>query len=128
MLAFQPGDPIDRQAVAGLRDKTRRTTYEGVVSVTRRMVTSWREVPNVQPPIMFEEFVAAEQAVKSDPRWQEAMRRRGIEDFESAMIDAWPLGYNGPDDDPSAGRFIRPLTWVRRGGPVTTAMRGLSRA
>ncbi|MBJ7599061.1 primary-amine oxidase [Candidatus Nephthysia bennettiae] len=117
VLAFRPGDTVERQASVLLRDKTRRTTYEAVVSVTRRAVTSWREVPGMQPPIMFEEFVAAEQAVKSDPRWQEAMRRRGVEDFESAMIDPWPLGYNGPEDDPQAGRFIRPLTWVRRGGP-----------
>jgi primary-amine oxidase len=117
VLVFQPGDPIEREAAVLLRDKTRRTTYEASVSVTRNVVSSWREVPDVQPPIMFEEFVAAEQAVKNDPRWQEAMRRRGIEDFESAMIDPWPLGYNGPEDHPRAGRFIRPLTWVRRGGP-----------
>src|SRR2546421_12446264 len=48
VLAFQPGDAIEREAAVLLRDKTRRTTYEAVVSVTRRVITSWREVPAVQ--------------------------------------------------------------------------------
>jgi len=32
-------------------------------------------VPDVQPAIMLEEFLATEAAVKKDARWQEAMRR-----------------------------------------------------
>ena len=27
--------------------------------------------------------------VRADPRWQEAMRRRGVEDFSLCMIDPW---------------------------------------
>jgi primary-amine oxidase len=117
VLGYQPGTEVEREAFVLLRDTAGRRTYEAVVSLTSRTVSSWREVPNVQPPIMFEEFLAAEEAVKKDPRWQEAMRRRGIEDLENVMIDPWSLGYNGPDDAPEKGRFIRPLTWVRVGGP-----------
>jgi len=35
VLAFRQGDAIDREAAVLLRDKTRRTTYAAVVSVTR---------------------------------------------------------------------------------------------
>jgi primary-amine oxidase len=117
VLGFRPGDAIERQVSVVLRERAERKTYEALVSLTRERVLSFREVPHVQPPIMFEEFMAAEEAVKKDPGWQEAMRRRGITDFENVMIDPWSIGYNGPDDAPDRGRFIRPLTWVRRRGP-----------
>ena len=117
VLEHQPGAPFDREAFLLLRDREQRRTYEAVVSLTQRRVASWKELSDVQPPIMFEEFLAAEQAVKKDARWQEAMRSRGVEDLENVMIDPWSLGYNGPEDAPEKGRFIRPLTWVRRGDP-----------
>ncbi|MBO0687839.1 MAG: tyramine oxidase, partial [Candidatus Dormibacteraeota bacterium] len=77
VLSFRDGDPIDREAFVVLRDRERRRSYEAVVSVSRGEVRSWRELAGVQPPIMFEEFLAAEEAVKKDPRWQDALRRRG---------------------------------------------------
>ena len=49
----------------------------------------------------------------ADPRWQEAMRRRGVEDFSLAMIDPWASSWTGPEDDPAARRMVRPLTWMR---------------
>jgi len=111
------GSAPDRQALLTIRERAERKTYEAVVSLTAGEVRSWREVPNVQPAIMFEEFLTSEQVVKQDPRWQAAMRKRGIEDLENVMIDPWSVGYNGPEDAPSEGRFIRPLTWVRKGSP-----------
>ncbi len=40
----------------------------------------------------------SKEAVRKDARWQEAMRRRGITDFDMVMIDPWSVGYNGPED------------------------------
>ena len=37
-----------------------------------------------------------EEVVKNDPRWQEGMRKRGVEDFDLAMIDPWASSYTGP--------------------------------
>ena len=117
VLGLQPGDAVDRRAFVLIRERAERRTYEALVSLTAGEVESWRELTGVQPPIMFEEFLAAEEAVRSDPGWQEAMRRRGVTDFASVMIDPWSLGYNGPDDGPEHGRLIRPITFVRQGSP-----------
>ena len=57
--------------------------------------------------------MACEELVQADPRWQAAMRLRGVEDFSLAMIDPWAAGYTGPEDDPGERRIVRPLTWVR---------------
>jgi primary-amine oxidase len=115
VLGFKPGEAIDRQAFIVLRDRAERKTYEATVSVTKESIVDWHEVPDVQPSIMLEEFLAAEEVVRKDPRWQDAMRKRGIEDFELAVMDPWSLGYAGPEDAPSKGRFVRPLTWIRPG-------------
>ena len=117
VLNYQPGQEFDREAHIVLRERAEHRTYEAVVSITAGQVRMYREVPGVQPAIMLEEFLATEEAVRKDPRWQEAMRRRGVTDFGMAMIDPWSVGYNGPEDAAGQGRFIRPLTWVRQGDP-----------
>ena len=62
---------------------------------------------------MLEEFLAAEDIVRKDPRWQEAMRKRGITDFGLCMIDPWSTPNVEPGVGPDDGRFVSPLTWVR---------------
>jgi primary-amine oxidase len=115
VLTFKGGDSIDRQAFIVLRERAEKKTYEAVVSISNEKVVSFREVEGVQPSIMLEEFLAAEEAVKNDSRWQEAMRKRGVNDFSLAILDPWSVGWNGPQDDPVKGRFVRPLTWLRSG-------------
>ncbi|HTZ22409.1 MAG TPA: tyramine oxidase, partial [Streptosporangiaceae bacterium] len=117
VLSHRPGEPLDREADVVIRERAEHKTYEAVVSITAGEVREWREVPGVQPAVMLEEFVATEEAVRKDPRWQEAMRKRGITDFDMAMIDPWSVGYGGPEDAAEQGRFLRPLTWVRQGDP-----------
>ena len=62
---------------------------------------------------MLEEFLAAEDIVRKDPRWQEAMRKRGITNFDLCMIDPWSTPNVEPGVGPDDGRFVSPLTWVR---------------
>src|SRR6266567_4632365 len=96
-----------------LRERAERASYEGIVAVDRAEVRSWRRVDGVQPSVMFEEFLAAEETVRADPRWQEAMRRRGVTDFSLCMIDPWSSPNVAPGLGPDDGRFVRPLTFVR---------------
>ena len=51
--------------------------------------------------------------VKRDPEWQAAMRRRGITDFDLAMVDPWSAGNYGYADEDGL-RLTRTLTWIRR--------------
>ena len=60
---------------------------------------------------MLEEFFSSEEITRADPRWQEAMRKRGVTDFSLTMIDPWAAGYD--IDDPKGRRLVRPLTFVR---------------
>jgi primary-amine oxidase len=105
------GPAPERAAFAVLYDRGRQETIEAVVSLVGGMVTSWRVLTDVQPGVMLEEFFSTEEITRADPRWQEAMRRRGVTDFSLAMIDPWAAGYD--IEDPTGRRLIRPLTFVR---------------
>ncbi|MBO0801605.1 MAG: primary-amine oxidase [Nocardiopsaceae bacterium] len=115
VIAFeQGGSAPERQAKVVVRERAERATYEGIVVLAEdpATVASWRRVPGVQPSVMPEEFLAAENLVRGDPRWQDAMRRRGVTDFGNTMIDPWSSPNTAPGLGPGDGRFLRPLTWV----------------
>ena len=72
---------------------------------------SWEHIPGVQPAIVLDEFVDCEAAVRADPRWQDALRKRGVTDPSLAMVDSWSAGNFGfPADE--GRRLVRALTWV----------------
>jgi Cu2+-containing amine oxidase len=83
--AFEPGSSWEREAFIVLRDRALQATFEAVVSLSTGTVISYTEVPDAQPPITLEEFLRCEEVIKADPRWQEAMRKRGVSDFSLAV-------------------------------------------
>ena len=117
VTTWQAGQEWERQASAVLRETAEHTTYEAVISLTDDAVVSYVPVADVQPPISVEEFDKSEVLVRADPRWQAAMRLRGVDDFDRAMVDKWSSGYTG-EGDAATRRLARLLTFVRRGsGP-----------
>lgn len=110
---WEPGAPVAREARIVLRNLTTRRTAEALVSLTDDALLDYEELEGVQAPITGEEFMSSEDIVRADPRWQEAMRKRGVEDFSLCMLDPWASSWTGPEDDASRGRIVKPLTWVR---------------
>lgn len=109
---FTEGDSFTREAEVILIDQGK--TYEMVVDIVGGRVVEFQHVPGIQAPIPFEEAIECETCVKSYPPFQEAMRTRGITDMDLVMVDSWPAGYYGADDDASR-RLSRPLIFVRFG-------------
>src|SRR5437764_2067838 len=108
----RPGTEVDRRAEVAVCERTSGTVHEAVVSITHSTVLSWRSVPGAVPPLLVDELVFAFQAVKADTRWQEAMRRRGIADFELVQVDPWPAGNFGLDGE-AGRRLVRCVSYVR---------------
>src|SRR5262245_24285683 len=111
LRAFAAGRTLEREVLAILLDGQSGETEEVVISLTGKRVVSSRRLSGVQPPIVFGELRAAERAVREDPRWQAAMRRRGVKDFDLCMVDLWSAGNFGTDVP--GQRLSRALTWVR---------------
>ena len=114
VIAYERGGPApDRLVRVIIRERAEHATYQGVVRLPACTVTEFARVPGVQPSVMLEEFLAAEDVVRKDPRWQDAMRKRGIDNFDLCMIDPWSTPNVEPGVGPDDGRFVSPLTWVR---------------
>src|SRR4051812_10144578 len=58
---------LERLAEIVLLDNLTGQTSEAIVSLTRQRVSDWRDIANVQPAVMMDEFYDCEIAVKADP-------------------------------------------------------------
>src|SRR5262245_23285481 len=111
VLAFRPGGAVRREAFAIILDRPRNRTFEAVVDVKAARLTSWTEVKGVQPAVLESEYDPMVKAVKDDPRWQEAMRKRGITDFDKVQIDNWAVGQVAPQFQKK--RLLRALSYYK---------------
>jgi primary-amine oxidase len=106
---------IEREAKAVLIDRAERTTVEAVVSLDRGSVSSWERVTVGQPPYASDEMLGVEEAVRQDPEFREAMRRRGITDMDLVWVDPWTAGAYDDEVEYAHRRLARGLVWVRDG-------------
>ena len=114
VLAFRrDGEAIDRQAEVILLDPSQLGAFEALVSLSQGKLLSWEYVQGVQPAVTFEEILEVEDLVKQDPQFQAVLARRGITDMRLVMVEPWPAGYYGAEDDPAGRRLSRPIVFVR---------------
>ena len=112
VLSYQPGAEMRREAFLAVYDAETNRTFEVIVDLKKGSILSWEEIPGVQPPYMPEETRLVTRIVRSDPQWQEAMRKRGITDFENVEIGMWPAGYHGNPEE-TGFRWARAVSYYR---------------
>lgn len=101
-----------REVLVVIRDKTRKINIDAVVDLGAGSVVRTTEYTDAQPAIMREESLGAERLARADSRWQEALRKRGVQDPGLAMLDHMPLSYQDDEDGPQRRRGLA-LTWMR---------------
>jgi len=111
ILSYQAGASFDREAFLILLDNDTGHTYEAVVNLTQRTVTSWGLMVGVQPNIMADELAECEQAVKAHPDFQAALTKRGLTTDE-VVVDPWAIGNFGFEDEKGI-RLSRCLCYLR---------------
>ncbi len=109
---FAPGDPVAREADALVVDHATGGTYEAVVSLTRREVVSWTRTADGQAMNLLGEMMRSIELTKADPRYVEALARRGITDLDGLQLDPWPAGNFGIDGERDR-RLVRVISYVR---------------
>ena len=110
VLDPRPGSEPHREAFVVVYERNSNQTFEAIVDLSSRKVASWKEIHGVQPSYLTEDTKIVEDAVRADPRWQEAMRKRGISDLSTVRIDDWAGGYFG-DPKESGFRFRRAISY-----------------
>jgi primary-amine oxidase len=112
VLAWKPGVHIDREAFVVVREHMK--TFEAVVDIDLKKVISWTERVGVQPNVTFEDLGNASSAIRDDPQWQAAMRRRGIQDLNEVQCSGAPPGYFGTAEE-QHHRLLRMQCYGRHG-------------
>lgn len=85
---------------------------EAVVELPSGRLRSTRRVDGARPALSMEESLLAIAALQADPRWREAMHRRGVDDVDRVQIDPWPAGTFGEPYE-AGRRLCRCLAYVR---------------
>ncbi len=98
-LNFKPGAAFRREAFVVVFERTANQTHEAIVDVKNKRVVSWKEIKRAQPSFMQEDFLLVMSITRSAPAWQEALKKRGITDFNNVMVDPWSAGWFGFQDE-----------------------------
>ena len=110
VLNFKPGSAFRREAFAIVLDREKNRTYEALVDLRVGKLLSLTERAGVQPLVFFGEYETLQKIVKADARWQAAMRRRGLTDFDKVAVDGWAVGQV---DARFTGRLMRGLSYFK---------------
>lgn len=103
-----------REAFVVLLDRDHNKTNEVVVDLATGAIRSWQVIAGVQPSVVIEEYTIAPEIVKADPRFQEAMRKRGITDLDKVKVDAWAPGHLGDlGVDNGGSRIVRAIFFYK---------------
>jgi primary-amine oxidase len=106
---------VPRRAFAVIYDRTANRTSEAIADLTAGTLTSWKDIPGAQPPVGSTDSALADRIVRGDPRWDRALRARGITDSGTVYTVSWPAGYFAlPFDD--AGRIVRVTPYLGAAG------------
>jgi primary-amine oxidase len=99
-----------RRAFAVVLDTATGTAAEAVADIEAGTVVRFTSLEGQQPAISADEFFASAAAVKRDPRYREALARRGIEGdmLDLVHIEPWATGTFD-----SGGRLARAISWIR---------------
>lgn len=114
LAAWSPGELLDRHTASVLLDGDTGAVTEVVVSLDAGRVVSTTDVPTRtypygQPGLVVDELLVLDEIVKADPRWQAAMRARGVTDLSTCKVLPLSAGQFGFPDE-AGHRVMRAIT------------------
>jgi primary-amine oxidase len=84
---------VPRRAFAVIYDHAGDHTVEAIANLSTGAIDSWKEIPGAEPAIDGEDSDLADQIVRADPRWVQALREHGIRDINRVVTMSWTAGY-----------------------------------
>ncbi|MEM7080482.1 MAG: tyramine oxidase [Pseudomonadota bacterium] len=97
VLAWQPGEPMPRYALAIMREGV--SLREALIDLAADEILSVEQIEDQQAGILLAEWQVAQDVTKADRDWRRAMRERGYRNIDPAMFNCLPL---------TAGYFAEP--------------------
>jgi primary-amine oxidase len=110
---YKAGTAFRREAFAIVMDRKLNKTFEATIDLRGKKIISSKEIADVQPLIFDREYEDLRRIVKADARWQAAMKKRGITEFDKVEVDGWAVGQVDPK---FTGRLMRGLSYFKGDG------------
>ena len=118
---FTPGDPISRVLrFLGVDEHSdehangsQTASFDARLNVSSGELLEIRRSAGAQAPYGGRDFIQAIKITKADAAWQQAVRKRGIEDFDQVQIDMWPGSGPVADGVDATHRIIRTIAFLR---------------
>ncbi|SFI61203.1 primary-amine oxidase [Albimonas pacifica] len=114
LAAFAPGDPVPREVGALVTDVAEGRATEVVVDLPAGRVIHARPLDPARDgwgPVLTEDFHAAGEICKADPRFVAALARRGIHDLDRVLCSPLSAGNFGHADEVGR-RMLRVLSFL----------------
>ena len=89
LAQHRQGKSIARRARAVVLDTAKSLTIEAVIDLSKGKVQIWRPLPGLKSVMTPAEGDAAELIVNADPRWQKALKDRGITNLNEVYLATW---------------------------------------
>ena len=111
--AIVPGAPFERIARFNAFRRGHVGVWQGRIDLRTGKVVSEHFDETARAMVAVEEVFDIERAVKADPRFQEALRRRGlIEELDFMCVDPWTVGDFGHEAE-QGRRVLNCFIWMR---------------
>jgi primary-amine oxidase len=108
-----PGTPYPRIAGFNIYRRGVMGVWQGRADLERGTVISEVFRPEARAMVAVEEVLLIEKTVKADPRFQEALRRRGLlAEVDNMCIDPWTVGEFGYEVE-QGRRVLNCFVWMR---------------
>ena len=108
-----PGTPFPRIARFNIYQRGVMGVWQGRADLERGEVLSKVFRPEARAMVAVEEVLLIEKTVKADPRFQEALRRRGLlDEVDNMCIDPWTVGDFGHAIE-QGRRVLNCFVWMR---------------
>ncbi|MCH8559142.1 primary-amine oxidase [Nesterenkonia sp. DZ6] len=113
VMAWTPGVHLPREVALLLTDLNTLTLTELVLDLDREAIVARRDVDAVEKgsaPSFDEDLAGADPIVKADPRWVEAIAKRGVTDLDKVVVVGLSAGIFGYADEVGV-RMVRALAF-----------------
>jgi primary-amine oxidase len=111
--SFEPGHPVERIARYNAFRRGQLGVWQGRVDLKAGRVVGDRFDETARAMVAVEEILDIERAVRADPRFREALRRRGLlDDLEFMCVDPWTVGDFGYAEE-AGRRILNCFIWMR---------------
>ena len=117
ILNWEQGQKIPREVFLVVLNYKEGKVYELTISLDTGEILTLEHIPDVQPAFMFGDVdidrTEWEHKIKHDPKFVQALNKRGIDNPDLVMIDPWPISNFGEESE-KGKRLAIGRCWLRR--------------